>query len=536
MNPQTDPKAIIIDKLKSANNVLVTVSANPTVDQLAACIAMTLLLNKNKKNATAVFSGKVPSVLEFLHPDDTIEKSTDSLRDFIIAIDKSKADKLRYKLEDDVVKIFITPYRTSITESDLKYSAGDFNVDVILALGVKHQQDLDAAITAHGRIFHDAVTISINNAPGGDFGIANWEDVEASSLSEIIANLIASLGPNLLDPDIATALLTGIVAETSRFSNDRTHPGTLTVCSTLLAAGADQQLVNTKLQDLIGVVVNLKAGDEIVPTLSTQEPVRHDVAEELIIDENGTFKQPEQELGFAEPAEALIPERIEPLVSESAPADDHLDDALGDQFAETDTVGSNDTVPEVVADVPVSIDDDADSARQAVENALGTSELDAPQSAEPQFQTQTPPPPLTFDTPPPDMMDNVSDPQSQPELQPEPGPQPQSESQPEFPPQSEPQLQLQPFEPLSSPAITPIDQLQPSYANPATMTQYDMPEVPEHEPAPLGMSPADQAFTMPMPPASSLPSTPPPVFPPAPPQQPPAGNTPPPLPPPMMPN
>ena len=31
-----------------------------------------------------------------------------SLRDFIVALDKSKADKLRYKVEDKFVKIFIT--------------------------------------------------------------------------------------------------------------------------------------------------------------------------------------------------------------------------------------------------------------------------------------------------------------------------------------------------------------------------------------------------------------------------------------------
>ena len=41
--------------------------------------------------------------------EKTIEKNTDSLRDFIIALDKSKADKLRYKVEDKFVKIFITP-------------------------------------------------------------------------------------------------------------------------------------------------------------------------------------------------------------------------------------------------------------------------------------------------------------------------------------------------------------------------------------------------------------------------------------------
>src|ERR1700704_602299 len=112
-------KQQVAERVKQATNILVTVSSNPSVDQLAACIGLTLLLNKMDKHATAVFSGAVPSTIEFLQPEKTIETNTDSLRDFIISLDKSKADKLRYKVEDQVVRIFITPYRTSISEKDL---------------------------------------------------------------------------------------------------------------------------------------------------------------------------------------------------------------------------------------------------------------------------------------------------------------------------------------------------------------------------------------------------------------------------------
>src|SRR5690606_24670087 len=99
------------------------------------------------------------------------EKTTDSLRDFIISLDKAKADKLRYKVEDKFVKIFITPYHTSLSEKDLEFGQGDFNVDVVVALGVKKQQELDQAITAHGRILHDATVVSVNHTAGADIGI-----------------------------------------------------------------------------------------------------------------------------------------------------------------------------------------------------------------------------------------------------------------------------------------------------------------------------------------------------------------------------
>jgi hypothetical protein len=242
-------KQQIVERVKQATNVLVTVSSNPSVDQLAACIGLTLLLNKMEKHATAVFSGTVPSTIEFLQPEKTLEANTDSLRDFIISLDKNKADKLRYKVEDQVVRIFITPYKTSLSEKDLVFSQGDINVEVVIALGVKDRRQVDAAITAHGRILHDATVISLNTGPGAapQLGQINWQDPATSSLSEMLVGISEAFGSGLIDNQIATAFLTGIVAETDRFSNAKTSPKVMTISAQLMAAGANQQLIVSKL-------------------------------------------------------------------------------------------------------------------------------------------------------------------------------------------------------------------------------------------------------------------------------------------------
>ncbi len=252
-----DNKAQLAEKLKSANNVLITVSNSPSVDQLAACIGMTIWLNKLGKHATAVFSGDVPNTLEFLEPEDTIEKDTNSLRDFIIALDKSKADKLRYKVEDRVVKIFITPYKTSLSSDDLEFSQGDFNVDAIIAIGVTKQEDLDQAITQHGRILHDALVATINTAGTSNIGSINWHDETASSLCELAYDICNLIDAKQIDSQIATALLTGIVAETNRFSNEKTTPNTMNAAAALMGAGANQQLVANKLgTDMSGATMS----------------------------------------------------------------------------------------------------------------------------------------------------------------------------------------------------------------------------------------------------------------------------------------
>jgi hypothetical protein len=247
-----DPKQHVIDSLKQATNILVTVRKNPTIDQLSACIALTLIVNEVGKHGTAVFSGQVPPMLSYLKPDKTLERNTDSLQDFIISLDKAKADKLRYKVEDTVVKIFITPYRTSLSNKDLEFGQGDFNVDVVVALGVHDQADVDEAITAHGRILHDATVISINNdnEANKDLGSVSWVDPNVSGLSEMIFSIANSLGKeDAIDNQAATALLTGIVAETERFGNLKTTPETMEIAAKLLIAGANQELVANAMSE-----------------------------------------------------------------------------------------------------------------------------------------------------------------------------------------------------------------------------------------------------------------------------------------------
>ncbi|MFZ1242630.1 MAG: hypothetical protein WAQ22_00610 [Candidatus Saccharimonas sp.] len=241
----------IVEKLKESSNILVTVSANPTVDELSAALGLTLFLNKLDKHATAVFSGDIPPAIKFLNPEKTFENTVDSLRDFIIALDKEKADHLRYKVVDDMVKIFITPYRTTIGQEDLEFSQGDYNVEFVLTIGVKSEEELDHALESHGRILHDAPVASLSIDEAGALGSMNWTDTNASSYSEMSANLADSLSGDkkLVDKQIATAFLTGIVAATERFSNEKTSSRVMTIAAQLMAAGADQQLIATQLQE-----------------------------------------------------------------------------------------------------------------------------------------------------------------------------------------------------------------------------------------------------------------------------------------------
>ena len=236
-----------VDRVKDADNILVALSRDPSVDEMAAAIGLTMMLDQIGKHATAIYSGKTPNALEFLEPEKTFETNTNSLQDFIIALNKDKVDHLRYKIEDDFVKVYITPYRTTIEEQDLQFSHGDINVDLVISLNVKNVEDLDAALAQHGRIMHDASAVNISNDTPGELDGIQWNDTQASSVSEMVVKLIDQLDEKMPE-EVATALLTGVVAATDRFSNEKTTSETMEVSAKLMDAGANQQLVAVNIE------------------------------------------------------------------------------------------------------------------------------------------------------------------------------------------------------------------------------------------------------------------------------------------------
>jgi hypothetical protein len=384
-------KQQVIAKIKEATKILVTVSDNPSVDALSAAIGLTMLLDKQEKYATAIFSGETPPAIAFLEPEKTFDDTTDSLRDFIIALNKEKADHLRYKVEGEAVKIFITPYKTTIDESDLEFSQGDYNVELVIALGVDNQDHLDGALENHGQILHDAAIITVTaGEQTSDLGGIDWHDAGASSLSEMMTGLAEAMKDDkkksLLDDSISTALLTGIVAETDRFSNQHTTSKTLTVAASLMSAGADQQLIANELQSM----------HEAIETSHDDEDDADDSASSTA-DDAGTMtikqpKQPKDGLSISHDGESLADldrrirgdEEAKELVTEEVEAaqeraakekDARIQPAKAEVPAETATSTAtayalpDDAVePTLGGTLNATTDQAADDARKAAEN------------------------------------------------------------------------------------------------------------------------------------------------------------------------
>ncbi len=362
--PASDIQSEVVKKIAEAQNVLVALSSDPSVDEMSAAIGLSLFLDKLGKRATAIYSGSTPNALEFLKPEETFETSADTLQDFVIALNKDKADHLRYKLDGDYVKIYITPYKTRIGEEDLEFSYGDYNVDLVLALDVANGIDLDSALREHGRIMHDAVIVNITTGNPGRFGEIEWSDKSASSVSEMIAKLLYSVNSKAkIEKEEATAFLTGIVAATNRFSNAKTTPETMQISSRLMQSGANQQLISKNITpDVDNELYSLMG--ESSQTKRDADPTKLDI-------EHG-----EENVDEDKEVDAPITEETSTLLDDLKAAEASL------------ATAGNETVPDT-SNQPIKLDSaPADTA--TVENELNTT---------PSEPTEPSLPPVSFNTP-----------------------------------------------------------------------------------------------------------------------------------------
>ena len=241
----------VVEKIKASENILIALSKNPNIDEISAALGLAMILDTIHKHVTAIFSGQVPNVLQFLKPEETFEKTTNSLQDFIIALSKDKVDHISYKIEGDFVKVYVTPYKATIGQADLSMSHGDYNVDLVICFNVISGDEIDPALSEYGRIMHDATAINLTVDTPGRFAELEWQDSNVSSISEMIVGLADRLGLASFSEQVATALLTGIVASTDHFSNPRTSSNTMSIASKLMSFGANQQLISSQIMEKI---------------------------------------------------------------------------------------------------------------------------------------------------------------------------------------------------------------------------------------------------------------------------------------------
>lgn len=240
------PKQQTSEAVRQAETILIATAQHPSVDQATAVMALALVLRKFGKKVSAVMSDSVPNSLDFL-ANDMIDKSLNGSREFIVKLDLShgaEPDNVKYTVSDGKLNLHVTPFKGGWTAADVTFAHGVPRFDVAIVLGVPTKARLDRVFSDNAGLFDSMPVVNIDfHRSNESYGAVNLIEPTASSLSEILVALAESLQNGLIDEQIATILLTGIMASTDRFTASHTTSKSLTVAAQLMAAGAKQPMI-----------------------------------------------------------------------------------------------------------------------------------------------------------------------------------------------------------------------------------------------------------------------------------------------------
>lgn len=251
MEPTSKQEALAA--IKEAKKILIISHQNPDGDVIGSLLALGAVLKKIGKDISIASSGKVPNEFRFLKDWEAVHDELDGVKDFVLSVteDHAKVDRLSYKLEDGKLNIVISPKEGNFVPRDVSFSYGDYHFDLLIVLDCGNLEMLGDLYLSNAEMFFKNKTLNIDHhKTNAYFANINWVNDSASSTCEILVSLIEALESErgkLMDKDIATALLLGIMTDTNLFQNPNTTSKSLTVTAQLIAAEGDRELISEKV-------------------------------------------------------------------------------------------------------------------------------------------------------------------------------------------------------------------------------------------------------------------------------------------------
>ncbi|MBI2040183.1 hypothetical protein HYT18_03850 [Candidatus Microgenomates bacterium] len=233
--------------LPTAKSVLIALPVGADIDKLAAALALFLVLEASGKEVTVVSDDTITVGQSHLFGVDHISKNLPSgqggnLTLTLEGVASSNGtipalEKLDWYAQNNNLNLVFhviagQMFRPSRIVSH--YQGSGFNLNFVV--GAANLDSLGSIYKQNSDSFSGVHIVNIDNQGNTGFGTTNILDTNASSISDIMANLIIDLGLNL-DADAASNLLTGIFDATNNLSDPRISADTYMVVANLLRAG-----------------------------------------------------------------------------------------------------------------------------------------------------------------------------------------------------------------------------------------------------------------------------------------------------------
>ena len=237
----------VLEAIKRSERPLICIPSGADADHYATALGLSTVLKKLEKQPTIVAAdGKPTKNIQFIPGGEQIRGKIENLRQFVIELDasKTKVDELSYEIKDDKLRVYLSPKKGFWDEKDVRTSTSGYRYDLIICIGSPDFESCAHLYSENPDFFFRTPIINIDHSPENEhYGQINVVDLTASACGEVCHDLIESIESGLIDEDVATAFLTGMIAKTKSFKTSNVTPKTLQTASKLIAKGAKRELI-----------------------------------------------------------------------------------------------------------------------------------------------------------------------------------------------------------------------------------------------------------------------------------------------------
>ncbi len=240
-----------LERTRKAEKILIVFNKNWSGDAVASALALYHFLKKTGKQPEILAeANQAGQVYRFLPAFDQIQNRPANGQDLVVSVRLEEAEvaQVRHQLLADKIELRITPIRGSIKPEDVSAKIGAFPYDLIIAVDSRDLESLGQVYEDNPELFYQTPIINIDHHPANEeFGQINLVELTAVSTTEILFNLFNEFDRQLLDEDMATCLLTGIIAKTRSFKTANITPASLTTVAQLISLGGRRDEIINQL-------------------------------------------------------------------------------------------------------------------------------------------------------------------------------------------------------------------------------------------------------------------------------------------------
>ena len=237
----------IYEAIQRSKNPLIVTKRTWSLDSICSGLAVLKLAEKLDRRADFVCESFLAHKnINFLPHIDRVSSEIQNLNKFIIKLDtsKTKINELSYGHKDDELQIYISPKKGNWSENDLKTQATPYKYDLVVAVDAPDLESMGKVHEEYADFFYKAPIINIDTNPSNEhYGQINHVDITPTSTSELVYGLYENINRSFIDEDIATLLLTGMIAKTNSFKSANITPQTLAIAGQLVSLGARREQI-----------------------------------------------------------------------------------------------------------------------------------------------------------------------------------------------------------------------------------------------------------------------------------------------------